>query len=76
MTAKITFYERYFDKDISKTNRQYFKWLRDTLGGPGTKKTWFTRTYRVPTKYNINDLKHIYYFKNSQDATLFALRFS
>jgi len=78
MTAKITFYQRYFDDTyrFAQTRCRYDKWLTDTLGKPGTKNAWFTRTYRVPTKHGINDLKHIYYFKNGQDATLFSLKWS
>jgi hypothetical protein len=75
MTTKITFYRRYFAESFAKNQCQYVKWLSDTLGPPGTKNAWFTRTYPVPTKQGINDLKYNYYFKNSQDATLFALKF-
>ena len=80
MNIKFSFYRRYLDivnyeKDFHASIERE-KWTESIFGKPGVTRTWFKRTYAVPTQLGINDLRETYYFKREKDATMFSLRWS
>ena len=75
MTTKFSFYQKWIDRDFD-TRYKRQQWAESTFGKPGVKYSWFRRTYVIPTKYGINDINEVFYFKREKDATLFSLRWS
>lgn len=73
MTIKIEFYRRYFDRDFH-IGLHRRNWTETRFGKPNMRNSWFVRTYIIPTRYGINELREVYYFKKEKDAVLFALR--